>query len=74
MAAGIRRKAGMLQKLDSFSTVYISPDRTLMQRSRECVAELRWRCMDQPGRLNSNRDGVVMSSEKGKENWDRGKD
>ena len=45
VAAGIRRMAGKLKKSDSFRSVFISPDRTLMQRKEHkvCVEELRRR-------------------------------
>ena len=68
VAAGIRRNAGKLKKTDLFKTVYICPDRTLMQRKehKECVAELRRRCDDQPNRLHVIRDGEVVSMDKDK--------
>ena len=63
VAAGIRRKAGRLKNTDSFKSVFICPDRTMMQRKehKECVAELRRRCHDQPERQHLIRDGVVVS-------------
>lgn len=71
VAAGIRKKAGILKKSDTFKNVYICPDRTLMQRKehRECVAELRRRCKDAPDRRHVIRDGVVVSMDK---NQDKG--
>ena len=57
-----------MKKTDLLKTVYICPDRTLMQRKehKECVAELRRRCDDQPNRLHVIRDGEVVSMDKDK--------
>ena len=73
VAAGIRRNAGKLKKTDLFRTVYICPDRTLMQRKehKECVAELRRLCEVEPDKLHVIRDGVVISSDKEKGSGDR---
>ena len=73
VVVGIRRNAGKLKKTDSFRTVYICPDRTLMQRKehKECVAELRRRCEEQPNRLHVIRDGEVLSLDKEKGSGDR---
>ena len=41
VVVGIRRNAGKLKKTDSFRTVYICPDRTLMQR-KEHILRIAW--------------------------------
>ena len=66
LAAAIKRKAGRLKKTYSFKSAFICPDRTMMQRKehKECVAELRRRCADQPERLHLIRDGMVVSRDK----------
>ena len=73
VAAAIRKKAGKLKKTDSYSSVFICPDRTLMQRRehKDCVAELRRRCQDQPNRHHSIKDGVVISMDKEKGSGDK---
>ena len=66
LAAAIRRKADWLKKTDSFKSVFICPDRTIMQRKehKECVADLRRRCADQPERLHLIRDRMVVFMDK----------
>ena len=63
VAAAIRKKARKLKKTNSYSLVFICPDRTLIQRMehKDCVAELRRRCQDRPSRHHLIRDGVVIS-------------
>ena len=58
VAAGIRRKTGELKKLDSFLSVFISPDRTLKQRKehKDCVEELRRPLRDDSGKNHFIRD------------------
>ena len=68
VAAGILRRSGSLKKTDDFKSVYISPDRTLLQRKehRLCVAELRKRCGEDSSRFHVIRDGDVISMDRGK--------
>ena len=62
----LRMKAGRLKKTDSFKSVFICPDRTMMQikEHKECVAKLRRHCADQPERLHLIKDGMVVSTNK----------
>ena len=73
-ASGILRKTGKLKRNDSTKSVYICPDRTLMQRKehRECVEELRRRCRDDTEKSHSIRDGVVVSVTKENSSGEKG--
>ena len=64
--AAIRNKAEKLKKTDAYSSVFIFPDQTLMQRRdyKNCVAALRRRCQDQANRHHLIWDGVVISMDK----------
>ena len=68
VAAGILRRSGNLKKSDSCKSVYIAPDRTLLQRKEHqlCVAELRKRCEEDSSRYHVIRDGDVISMDRGK--------
>ena len=74
VAAQIRRKAGKLKKTEMFSSVFICPDRTQLQRRehKACVEELKKRCNQEPNRLHVIRDGTVISMDKDKGSRENG--
>ena len=66
VASWIRRKAGALKSSEKFKSVYICPDRTILQRKehRDCVQDLRKRCQEQPDKDHVIRDGMVISRDR----------
>ena len=67
IAMGILRKSQTLRSTEKFKKVFVSPDRSILQRNkhRQLVTELKRRAGEDKGRRYYIRDGQIQSEERG---------